>query len=242
MELTRDELYLLGTEAFERGDYGHAEQLLEQFVALGTPFPDVLNRLGLAAHHRGDFRRALECFGQALSLNPSYNEAALNLAVTLMDLGRYDDAARVYRRARPGGPAAAHEPAAALDPFVRGKLANQQADLGSTYHALGLFDQAIEAFEAALRLCPGFPDIRLKLGVALRDAGRLDEAIALFEALLADAPHYAMAGVQLGITRYSAGDTEGAVAEWRAVLAAHPGHPRAEMYLRLVAPRHRVAS
>ncbi len=275
MELTRDELYVLGTDAFERGDYERAERLLGQFLAAGAPFADVLNRLGLAAHHRGDFTAALERFGEALALNPGYNEAALNLAVTLMDLGRYEEAARVYRRAKPGGPAAAqprgpHEdhpeepaaspslsagypgprsglrgvggPTSALDPFVRGKLANQQADLGNTYHALGLFEQAIEAFEAALRLCPTFPDIRLKLGVALRDAGRLTESAEQFEALRADAPRYAMAGVQLGITRYVAGDPEGAVAEWRAVLADHPGHPRAAMYLRLVPPRRRAAS
>lgn len=241
MELTRDELYVLGTDAFERGDYERAERLLGQFLATGAPFADVLNRLGLAAHYRSDFKTALDRFGEALALNPAYNEAALNLAATLMDLGRYDEAARVYGRARPGGPAAQHEPAAALDPFVRGKLANRHADLGGTYHALGLFDQAIEAFEAALRLCPTFPDIRLKLGVALRDAGRLTESVEQLDALKADAPHYAMAGVQLGVTCYAAGDVEGAVAEWRAVLADHPGHPRAEMYLRLVEPRRRAA-
>ncbi len=294
MELTRDELYVLGTDAFERGDYERAERLLGQFLAAGVPFADVLNRLGLAAHHRGDFKTALDRFGEALALNPGYNEAALNLAVTLMDLGRYEEAARVYGHARPGGPVAAqprgpHEdhpeepaaspslsagrpplppqaasclgtpaegghpgprsglrgvwdPVSALDPFVRGKLANRQADLGSTYHALGLFEHAIEAFEAALRLCPTFPDIRLKLGVALRDAGRLDESAEQFEALKADAPHYAMAGVQLGITRYVASDPGGAVAEWLTVLADHPGHPRAEMYLRLVQRRRRAAS
>ncbi len=234
MELTRDELYVLGTEAFERGDLDRAEGLLERFLAAGPPYADVLNRLGLAAHHRGQFAKALRHFGRALELNPRYNEAALNLAVSLMDLGRYDAAERVYRRAQPGGPAAAHEPAAALDPFVKGKLANRQADLGSTYHALGLLDQAIEAFEAALALSPTFPDIRLKLGVALRDAGRTDEAFREFARVEREAPHVAMAGVQKGITRYVTGDMAGAVAEWQAVLARHSGHPRAAMYLRLV--------
>lgn len=234
MELTRDELYVLGTEAFDRGQYERAETLLERFLEAGAPYADVLNRLGLAAHHRGQFAKALAHFGRALELNPRYNEAALNLAVTLMDLGRYDDAERAYCRAQPGGPVAAHEPAAALDPFVKGKLANRQADLASTYHALGLLDQAIEGFHAALALCPTFPDIRLKLGVALRDAGRTDEALAEFDRAAGEAPHLAMAGIQKGITRYVTGDVEGAVAEWRAVLASHPRHPRAEMYLRLV--------
>ncbi|HEX7125557.1 MAG TPA: tetratricopeptide repeat protein [Thermodesulfobacteriota bacterium] len=236
-DLTRDELYLLGTEAFERGDLERAEALLERFLETGAPYADVLNRVGLAAHRRGAFGKALTCFGRALELNPRYNEAALNLAVTLMDLGRYDEAERVYRRAEPGGPAAAGEPASALDPFVRGKLANRQADLAGTYHALGLLDQAIEGFHAALALCPTYPDIRLRLGVALRDAGRFDEALREFSRVEEEAPHLPMAGVQKGITRYAAGDVEGAVAEWRAVLAKHPRHPRAEMYLRLVRAR-----
>jgi tetratricopeptide (TPR) repeat protein len=240
---SRDELYVLGTEAFERGDLATAEGLLQRLLESGAAYPDVLNRLGLAAHQRGDFAKALACFARALDLNPRYNEAALNLAVTLMDLGRYAEAERVYYRAHPGGLAAAHEPSAALDPFIKGKLANREADLAGAYHALGLLDQAVESFEAALNLCPGFPDIRLKLGVALRDAGRPDEALSEFTRVQEEAPHLAMAGVQKGITRYVTGDLEGAVGEWEAVLAIHPGHPRAEMYLRLVgrAARRRSA-
>ena len=253
--VTRDELYALGTEAFDRGDYERAERLLEAFLDGGPAFADVLNRLGLAAHHRGDFPKALERFSQALGLNPRYNEAALNFAVTLMDLGRYDEAHRVYGHAQPAGPVAArprgpHEaplggpadPASALDPFVKGKLANRQADLASTCHALGLLDQAIDGFRAALTLCPGFPDIRLRLGIALRDAGRLQEALEEFDRVRAEAPHLAMAGVQAGITRYVAGDLLGAIAEWREVLREHPGHPRAEMYLRLVRAPERAAA
>jgi tetratricopeptide (TPR) repeat protein len=224
----RDDLYLLGIEAFERGDHERAERLLGDFLASGHPYPDVLNRLGLLAHERGDFKSALQRFQEALALNPRYNEAALNLAITLMDLGRYDDAERAYRRARPGAGADG------LDPYVKGKLANRQADLAGTYHALGLLEEAIAAFETALALCPGFPDVRLRLGIALRDAGRLDDALVEFDRVRTDAPHLAMAGVQLGITRYAAGDHAGAVAEWQAVLESHPGHPRAQMYLRLV--------
>jgi tetratricopeptide (TPR) repeat protein len=237
VDLTREELYALGTDAFDRGDYARAEQLLARFLETGPAYADVLNRLGLAAHHRGDFKTALRRFQDALALNPVYNEAALNLAVTLLDVGRYDEADRAYHRARPADPAPAatpEAPEAALDPFVRGKLANRQADLGTTYHGLGLLDRAIEALRAALALCPSFPDIRLKLGVALRDAGRYDEALAEFDRVRTEAPHVAMAGVQVGLTRYATGDLEGAVEEWRAVLREHPGHPRAEMYLRLV--------
>src|SRR5262249_27745328 len=134
---------------------------------------DIFNMLGVIYHDQGRYAQAQEAFEQAMRINPSYTEAALNLAVTYNDLGKYHEAKEIYSKAmvRSRG-----EPRS-LDPFAKGKIANMHAELGDAYAGLGLADEAVREFEKALSLCPGFVDIRTKLGLGLRDMGRAEEAL-----------------------------------------------------------------
>ncbi|MGL1241067.1 tetratricopeptide repeat protein, partial [Vibrio parahaemolyticus] len=85
-------------------------------------------------------------FERALEINPSYTEAALNLAVTYNDRGKYEAARAVYARIK-GKPSGS---ISTLDPFARGKLANMHADLAQAYADSGLPREAIEELSKAV--------------------------------------------------------------------------------------------
>jgi tetratricopeptide (TPR) repeat protein len=80
--------------------------------------------LGVIWHDRGKLDEARGAFERALSMSPSYTEAALNLSVTLNDLGQYTRARDIYTRVIQRARAAPRS----LDPYVKGKLANMHAD------------------------------------------------------------------------------------------------------------------
>src|ERR1700749_2574994 len=110
------QLLLLGREHYDKGDYDQAAQLLKRVVGYTDRFADVFDMLGVIAHSRGDLTDARTYFEKAVSLNPNYTEAQLNLMVTLNDLGEYERARQIYAgiRYRGGGKE--------LDPFAKGKI------------------------------------------------------------------------------------------------------------------------
>ena len=123
------QVLLLGREHYEKREYDKAEPLLRDVLQADDRFADVHDMLGVISHSRGNFMAAEKHFERALELNPSYTEAALNLAVTYNDRGKYEAAREVYKRIR-GKPSGEKE---GLDPFARGKLANMHADIAQAY-------------------------------------------------------------------------------------------------------------
>ena len=217
-------------EHYEAREYDKAEPLLEQVVREHRGFADMFNMLGVINHTAARFPQAEAAFKEALRVNPRYTEAALNLAVTLNDLGRYVEAREVYARAIQTSRA---EPRY-LDPFAKGKLANMHAQTGDAYAGLGLLEEAAREYRRALDLCPAFVDIRNKLGSTLRDAGDKESALQEYLAAKREAPKFIPARVNLGVTLYSLGRKDEARKEWESVLADDPGNKSARMYLDIV--------
>src|SRR5579863_3390194 len=143
--------------------------MLREVLAETDRYADVHDMLGVVAHSRGNFIAAERHFERALAINPTYTEAALNLAVTYNDRGKYEAAREVYARIK-GRPSGA---VTGLDPFARGKLANMHADLAQAYADAGLPREAIGEYEKAVALCPEFADLRTKLGTLLRQVNEL---------------------------------------------------------------------
>ena len=221
------QVLLLGREHFEKREFEKAEYLLKQVLEKTNRFADVFDMLGVIAHSRGDFASAEDYFEKAVELNPNYTEAQLNLMVTYNDLGKYDAARRIYTsiRSRSGeeGP----------DPFARGKIANMHAETSQAYQDAGMMREAIAELEKAVALCPGFADLRTRLGVLYRDTGEVARAREQFELARDANPKYLQARVMLGVLLLSSGDVDAAIAEWNAVLAEDSQNKSAQMYLRI---------
>src|ERR1700690_2257938 len=117
------QLLLLGREHYQRRELDKADLLLTQVVEQDARLADVHDMLGVICHARGNLAQAEQHFERALAINPGYTEAALNLAVTYNDRGKYEAARQVYARIK-GTPSG---PLHGLDPFARGKIANMHA-------------------------------------------------------------------------------------------------------------------
>jgi tetratricopeptide (TPR) repeat protein len=230
MDEKTKELLRLGREAYQKREYAQAELYLSQLLGKHQGFADVHNMLGVIYHDRSLFTKAQEDFEQALSINPYYTEAALNLAVTYNDLGRYEDAKRIYSQAVSRSKS---EPGQ-LDPYVKGKTANMYADIGDVFASAGILAKAVVEYNRALSLMPGFVDIRLKLAQVLRDDGKHEDAIVEFERILSENSAYLTARIHLGITYYMMGRNSEAVKRWKEVLARDPDNRSCTMYLNLV--------
>lgn len=228
-ERTRENL-TRGREHYAAREYGKAEPFLAEIAEGNLDFADVYDMLGVIYHQQGRLADAQSMFQKALALNPNYTEAALNLAVTYNDLGKYKEAKEIYARAMSVSKSAPKQ----LDPFAKGKIANMHADVGGAYHDVGQYVDAIREYEKALALCPAFHDIRTKLGTTLREMGSLVAAAREFERVRHDSPKYLPARVHLGLTYYTMGRRADALSEWQQILGLEPTNKSAAMYIAMV--------
>lgn len=231
MDDRKVQLLQRGREHFHAGQYDKAEKSLTPLARDRIPYADVYSMLGAINYQKGRLLDALALFDEALRLNPGYTEAALNLALTYNDLGKYAESKRVYERMMASRKQAGPD---RIDPFVKGKIANLHADVGLAYEQAGLHEQAAEEYRRALALCPTYVDIRTRLGVSLRAAGNMAGAEREFAKAKKEHPDLVGPRLQLGMTYYTSGRRNDAAREWREVLAMEPENKFAKLYLRLV--------
>jgi tetratricopeptide (TPR) repeat protein len=216
------------TLAFEAGNYDEAEALLLRIVDRTPTYASVHNMLGFIASQRNAPEKAVPLFRRALSLNPNYTEARMNLVLTLAHMGAYDQAVQEAAELEAPGPADPQR----LGLGVRGKLANAHADLARRYHELGLYAEAVVEYDKALLLCPTFPDIHNRRAVSCRELGRYAEAKASLLQALELKPNYIEAYVNLGVVHWKLGNLTDAVKMWERALQFDPKHRLARIYLK----------
>lgn len=227
--MNTDQLIAKGKESLAQNDYVGAISSLKEASDREPGYADVRQLLGVALSLAGQPEAALAEFDRALALNPSYVEAHLNRAITLNDLGRYEEARESFRQAWDSD----HSAGRPFSRSVSARLANMHMELGDLYADLGSYRQAVEQYTSAVRLRPDFLDIRNKLARALMERRDLQEALKELQAILADHPDYVEARVNLGLVFYRLGQYDLATEEWRTCLQRNPDHPKARAFLNM---------
>ncbi len=230
MSAAERELYAQGRASFERGEVERALEFLTSLLERKAGFADLHYMVGVLLDRRGDVDEARSHLRDAIKLNPAYTEALLALASVYERDGEFGRSQELTERAAQAAPAMVGN----LDATTRGKLANLQAAVGDAYSQVGEHREAIYAYRKALDRCPGFHDIRHRLGLALRAAGLPHQAEVEFKRVLRGNPEFLEAQVQLGLTYYTMGRAPDAVGLWNEVLRQDPSQRDALMYLRLV--------
>ena len=216
-------------ESFQRGDYVGALADLRDAVREHPGFADLRHLMGLCLSMLGQPENALEQFDRAIEENDCYIDAHLNRAITLNELGRYDEARTAFHRAaecenRIGGD---------FPSSVSARLSNAHASVGELYLAASAPSLAAAEFRRALELRPAFHDIRNRLGEALLQQGELEAAKQEFERTLEGNGRFLQARLNLGLAHYRLGDIESAVEHWEECRSQDPSSPQVRAYLRL---------
>ncbi len=222
-------------EHYARAKYPLAQPYYEKLVQQGLRYPDVLNRLGVIYHLNARLPEARWCFEQALEVNSGYLEAALNLTVTCNELGEYGSGVRSLERAQ------GHSDSS-NDAYRRGKVANLHRALARAYLDLEHPEDAIHEFGRALRLCPGFHDIRLELARLLRLRGNVRGAREELTLILQLEPGHDDARALLGVIEIETGDRRQGLQHLRDVVRRCADHPVARAYLQQAEPEYGQAS
>lgn len=215
-----------------------AEELLKVSMEEHGHLANLLNMMGLLYHRQSQFANAIEYFEKAKAANPSFIEASLNLAVTLSDLGFYDQAEKIYHEANlllyQGN---------RLPDLVIGRLANFHNQTAEGYLQAGLLQEAASEFLKALSLYPRMPDIRLRLAKLYLKMGLYHQAQEQLNQLLQDDQYLSECINLLGLIAFKQGDIEEAKKHWQNSQNHSPNDRISRHYLKTlhdpsVAPHH----
>jgi arylsulfatase A-like enzyme/Flp pilus assembly protein TadD len=225
------------------GRLDSARRSLERLVAADPGNSVFCANLGQVYRLQRSFSRAVELYRRAVALAPDDPDARYNLAVTLREAGRLEEAQAAvqeairrdpgrpeahnalgivfWSRGRPKEALAEFDRAAALDP----RDPQTRNNRGNVLRELKRFPESEAAYRASIAIAPGYADPWNGLGAVEIATGRPREAAACFVRALEIAPEYTEARLNLGIARELSGDPDGALAEYRKFLAAAAKEP-----------------
>ncbi|MEK6531885.1 MAG: tetratricopeptide repeat protein [Deltaproteobacteria bacterium] len=200
--------YKLGTVHLKDRDYPAALKELTNAIEMYEGEPSYHNALGLAYFARGMNKEAEKAMKEAVSIDPKFSEARVNLSAVYLAEKRWDDAIEESKTALKNifyrTPEFAYfnmaqaylnktDHVAAIEGYKKAVEINPNYALA--YYSMGLvFDRmnnvrdAADAFEKAVKAAPSYSDAHFELGKAFLKQRQNARALKAFEKVVELAP------------------------------------------------------
>jgi golgin subfamily B member 1 len=166
----------------------------------------------------GDEPGALAAFEEALAIDPESENAAMPIAQTYFDSGRYEEAAEIVARLLK----------TTRTPEVQRSILNLQGRIAS---ARNEHSAAVDAYKRSVKLGERRPEVLDALAESAIAAGQPIDALSAQKTLLSTIPpssaESAQALIRLGEIKLSLGDLRGASTDFEQALAIDPDSRRA---------------
>jgi Flp pilus assembly protein TadD len=172
---------------------------------------------GFHLHRHNRMMEAEPYYQRAVTLDPGFKEAWMNLGLAILAQGRPDEALNCQRQAL------------RLDP----DSADAQNNLGMVHYANGHIAEAQNCFRAAVRLRSDHANATLNLGSTRQIFDHVDEAEGLFRRALVLGADPVRANSNLSLALMEQGRPEDAELACREALAIQPHNPEARVNLAL---------
>jgi tetratricopeptide (TPR) repeat protein len=216
-------------ELLSRRQFSEAETLIKMRMQAEPNNPDIHYLKGVMHYFQGQVGQTVEYLRKALALDPRHTDAAICLSVLFNDIGKYDDAKRVFEQANQsitlkqnGG-----------DFGIDRKFAVKHLELADLYFRYRRYDEAIEEYGKAARLDPTTLEIRIRRAKAYAKKGFLTRSMQELQQLKHENPQYVPARIQLGLLHYSQGNILDAELEWENVVTLDSRNREAQAYLQM---------
>lgn len=170
--------------------------------------PELQNYLGIVYFKKNKLDISEKKYLRAIALKPDYSEARNNLAVTYLEMKRWDDAIYQLRLV-------------AEDIFYQNQTA-AGINLGLAYYGKGDFKQAMAVLRPLAATNPLDPRIRYNIGKVFYADDKLELATNEYRKAIELYPDYLQAHYSLGQAIMKQGDRKGAAKEFREVIRIAP--------------------
>lgn len=215
--------------AFIEGDYATAEPILNQPTLLNSKNPEVLQMLATIYYDQGKFNKAISTFKKALEIEPGYTDAAVGLSIILNDIGRYDDAKKVFEDAK----AQLDAKKQSAEPNINEKFALKHSELADMYLQFKRYEESTEQYLKAISLSAKKLDLQLRLAECFVQAGQKEKAIKELKGLLQADPRLIAPRLKLGLILYNSHHIAEAVDQWENILRFDSKNQEAIRYLKM---------
>jgi protein O-mannosyl-transferase len=205
----------LGRAMSRQGRLDEAGKLLAKAIEIEPDNAAAYIQRGLIKVKQNRFDEAQEDFTKALDLKPGYPDALNNMATMLMIKGNLDEAIELYQKAvaSPSNPADANSNI---------NLAEMRYNLGSALQRKGIFKEAVQEWQEALKIKPDYIEVYFSLAECLASQGNLDDAIAIYHKVLEIKPGTAEAHNNLGNVYRNMGRIDEAIEQYEIALSIKP--------------------
>jgi tetratricopeptide (TPR) repeat protein len=231
MTLVQDIQSKLQTKRFR-----DAEVLIEKSLQFEPDNADFFYLRGLLRSYQGKLVESIEDLKQSLYLDPKHTDAAVCLSVILNDIGRYDEAKKIFEQANQS----VFLKQIGDDEQIDRRFAIKHFELADLYFRYRRFDEAIEEYNKAILLDPTTAEMRIKRAKAFAKKGFISRAIQDLQQLKSERPTDLAVRIQLGLLHYSQGNALDAELEWESVIEMNPTDREAIAYLDLLKSKNRA--
>ena len=217
-------------QKIQKKKFQEAGELIQQALLIEPDNADYYYLRGLLRSYQGRLIDSIEDLKRALNLDPKHTDAAVCLSVVLNDIGRYDEAKKIFEQANQS----VFLKQIGDDAQIDRRFSVKHFELGDLYFRYRRFDEAVEEYNKAIQLDPLAIDLRIKRAKAFAKKGFITRAIQDLQQLKIERSTDLAVRIQLGLLHYSQGNVLDAELEWESVLEMDPVHREAIAYLDLI--------
>ena len=239
-QLTVDAAYTQAINHINSERYMEAGKLCAAILNIDPNHIDAINLLGFIAQKFNRHDLAVGHFQRAIDIDNSGALLFYNMAGSLDNLGRREEAIQSLKTALEKEPGnvrfAEYLNTISNNPTPDAELDNIQELLqrGISHHQAGRLDEAIHWYRKLLEIQPATSAALSNLGAALQDQGKLDEAIASYQKAISIKPDHAKAHSNLGNALKGQKRFDEAVASYQKAISIEPGFVEAHNNLGVI--------